>query len=434
MNRALTNRIPHPKPRIPIPRTLFAFFLAIVCVGCGRKGAPLPPLVRLPQPPSEVIADRHGGTVDLHFVVPATNIDGSRPANVKQIEIYAITGPATATEEQILKAGTKIATVAVKAPRDPNQAIEEDEPAADMDPPEGRGLDQGTTAHVVEKLGPDAEVPVDLTKVGKPKKTDVVAAPIADDTKRPLLSPAFRTPSRMYVGVPITTKGKRGPMSGRALVAMVDPPPTVATPTVEYNEKAITVSWPPIPGSAPPPVATTGLLPSRPIGPPVPTISYNVYEVSSATPPELTRLTKGSLLQTTFSDARMVWGERRCYAIRALKTIGNVELEGTESEPRCETLKDTFPPAAPTGLQAVPSDGAINLIWDANTEKDIKGYLVLRGIAPAESLEPITREPIQETSFKENVKPGVRFVFAVQAVDAAGNISPVSARVEETAR
>jgi hypothetical protein len=381
-----------------------------------------------------VTADRHGDTVDVRFIVPATNTDGSRPANVKEIEFYAITGPSTATDEQILKAGTKIATVAVKAPRDPNQAAEENEPAADADPPEGRGLDQGAAAVVVEKLEPGSEVPIDVTKVGKQKKTDVIVVPVVDDTNRPLLSPAFRAPSRMYVGVPITTKGKRGPMSGRALVAMVDPPQTVARPTVEYDEKTITVSWPPIPGSAPPPVATTGLLPSRPIGPPAPTISYHVYEVASGTSPELTRLTKGSLLQTTFSDPRIAWGERRCYAVRALKTIGNVELEGTESEPRCETLKDTFPPKAPTGLQAVPSDGAINLIWDANTEKDIKGYLVLRGIAPAESLEPITREPIQETSFKENVKPGVRFVFAVQAVDLAGNVSPVSARVEETAR
>jgi hypothetical protein len=320
----------------------------------------------------------------------------------------------------------------VKAPRDPNQAIEEDEPAADMDPPEGRGLDQGVTAHVVETLGPDAGTPADLTKISKPKKTP--AASIADDGNRPLLSPAFSTPSRLYAGVPISTKGKRGPMSGRALIAMVDPPPTVAPPTVAYDEKSITVSWTPLPGSAPPPEATAGILPSTPIGPPVPRISYNVYEVSAGTPPELTRLTKGSLIQTTFSDPRIVWGERRCYAVRALKTIGNVELEGTESEARCETLTDTFPPKAPTGLQAVPSEGAINLIWDANTEKDIKGYIVLRGIAPTESLEPVTREPIQETSFKDNVKPGVRFIFAVQAVDAAGNVSPASARVEETAR
>ena len=64
----------------------------------------------------------------------------------------------------------------------------------------------------------------------------------------------------------------------------------------------------------------------------------------------------------------------------------------------------------------------------------MRGYIILRGIAPAETLEPVTPEPIRETSFKDTVKPGVRFVFAVRAVDAAGNLSPPSARVEETAR
>jgi hypothetical protein len=111
-----------------------------------------------------------------------------------------------------------------------------------------------------------------------------------------------------------------------------------------------------------------------------------------------------------------------------------VAVEGRESEARCVTLTDTFAPAAPTGLQAVASDGAINLIWDANAEKDVRGYVVLRALAPSEALEPVTAEPIRETSFKDAVKPGARFVFAVRAVDAAGNMSLPSARVEETAR
>ena len=82
----------------------------------------------------------------------------------------------------------------------------------------------------------------------------------------------------------------------------------------------------------------------------------------------------------------------------------------------------------------MPSDGAINLIWDANTEKDLRGYIVLRGPASAESLEPVTKEPIQETSFPDKVQPGIRFAYAIRAVDTAGNMSAPSARVEETAR
>ena len=85
-------------------------------------------------------------------------------------------------------------------------------------------------------------------------------------------------------------------------------------------------------------------------------------------------------------------------------------------------------------MTAIPSDGAINLIWEPNTEKDLAGYLVLRGTAAAGTLEPITPAPIQETSFKDGVQPGVAYVYAVKAVDRAGNESPLSARVTETAR
>jgi hypothetical protein len=216
---------------------------------------------------------------------------------------------------------------------------------------------------------------------------------------------------------------------------MVDPPPTVSVPDVVYDEKAITVTWKPIGGTAPAAAERAApVLPSRPIGPPVPTIAYNLYEVSEETPPVLTKLTTTATAEPEYTDSRIAWGQRRCYAVRAVETIEDVSAEGRESEARCVTLTDTFPPAAPTGLQAVPSDGAINLIWDANPEKDVRGYIVMRALAPSGTLEPVTPEPIRETSFKDTVKPGVRFVFAVRAVDAAGNLSPMSARVEETAR
>ena len=37
----------------------------LLCVGCGKKGAPLPPLVKLPVPPADLAATRRGDTVDL---------------------------------------------------------------------------------------------------------------------------------------------------------------------------------------------------------------------------------------------------------------------------------------------------------------------------------------------------------------------------------
>ena len=60
-----------------------------------------------------------------------------------------------------------------------------------------------------------------------------------------------------------------------------------------------------------------------------------------------------------------------------------------------------FPPAAPKGLAAVATPAPCNLIWDANTETDLAGYIVLRGEAPGDTLQPLTPAPIRETIYKD---------------------------------
>ena len=51
-----------------------------------------------------------------------------------------------------------------------------------------------------------------------------------------------------------------------------------------------------------------------------------------------------------------------------------------------------------------------------------------------DELIPVTTALIHETAFQDPVPSGQRYVYAVQAVDRSGNLSPISARKEETAR
>ena len=123
--------------------------------------------------------------------------------------------------------------------------------------------------------------------------------------------------------------------------------------------------------------------------------------------------------------------------MRSVATVGTAPIESDPTDPICVIPRDTFPPAAPTNLATVPGNGAINLIWNANTEPDLAGYLVLRGDAPGDTLQPLTPQPIRETTYRDTtVKSGVTYVYVVVAVDKATppNRSAPSNRAQETAR
>ncbi len=101
----------------------------------------------------------------------------------------------------------------------------------------------------------------------------------------------------------------------------------------------------------------------------------------------------------------------------------------------CVTPVDAFAPEAPRSLAAVGSEGGISLIWDANSETDLAGYLVLRGQAPETPGQELTAAPIKETTFRDlTAAQGVRFAYVVVAVDKAGNRSRPSNQVEDAAR
>ncbi len=351
---------------------------ALVVIDCGKKGPPLPPLNRRPVAPLEATAIRRGGTVEVQFVVPKANTDGSTPADISRVDVYGFTGPAVSGDD-IVRRGERIGTVLVNPPPDPDEDPDAEKPPDPKAPPK-RGIDQGIVGRVSEEI----------------------AAVAATEPNEP----------RSYVTVGVSSSGRRGPASPPSTVPLGPAPPAPAPPTVSYTETAINVAWPPPPPS------------------PSATMAFQVYEPGP--PPR--RLSDRPVAEPPYTDKRIEWGAERCYTLRLVQTRDGLTMESEASEPACVTLTDTFPPAAPTGLTAVASAGAISLIWNASPESDVAGYLVLRAIAPAGTPEPITPAPVTETTFRDSVPAGGRVTYAVQAVDQAGNASPMSAPIEETAR
>jgi hypothetical protein len=389
----------------------------LIVVACGQKGPPLPPLVLTPAPPV-VTADRRGSTIEIGFTVPSANADGSRPANIVRVDIFAINGVATTlTDLELIKRGTRVASVPVKSPRNPNDTVEAGESPDVLEPPEGKGLDQGAAGNVAEAITVSMLSSNDAGG-GSPQGA------LADAV--PMLGPSEAVSVRTYIGVGIDKRGRLGRFSKRVTVPLALAPRRPSQPNITYTETKVVVRWSPPSGDEP---TTAGLLPSKPFGSSGAARAYNVYDSTTGA-----RLTSAPVKAREYEDSRIEWGATRCYAVRAVEVIGQSTLESDASEPRCEKLVDRFPPAAPQGLKAVSTDGAINLIWEANGESDLAGYYVLRARLPDTRLVRVTGALTQDATFLDNVQPGVRFTYAVVAVDKAGNLSAPSNRVEEMAR
>ncbi|MGE3955873.1 MAG: fibronectin type III domain-containing protein [Vicinamibacterales bacterium] len=357
----------------PLVRAALPLVLAtaVLALACGKKGPPLPPLVLLPNPPEGFAAVRQGDEVALSFTVPGANTDRSTPADLARIEVYAWTTPGPVGAEEVVRQGERIGTLAV------NKAPDPDEPEPETPAPKGPGLDQNEAARVTDTI-----------------------------------DPAVPGTYRSYVAVGFNSRGRRGALTPRVAVPLVDPPAAPGAPRVTYDEKAITVAWAPV-------TAAEGTA-----------VAYAVYR--PGTPP--VALTEAPVAEPSFADAAIAWGEERCYEVRSVLTVESVRIESAASAPQCVTPRDTFAPAPPQGLVGVGSENSVSLIWTANDEADIAGYIVLRAMAPATELVPATPAPIPDTNYRDPAPTGARVTYAVVAVDKAGNRSAPSTSITETAR
>jgi hypothetical protein len=376
-------------------------------------------------------AKRLGQSVVLQFTIPAANTDSSRPAEIDRVEVYAHTGPLP-TPADFLKYGTLIGNLAVKSPTGAGATAGEELP----------GLAQGAVASVSETITP-AQLEPGKMPITRAAVTAAVAPLLTSDLETEGTVNAPLPVMRYYVAVGTSRRNRRGAFSIPLAVPLIDP---FAAPTAlqaELAEDAVTLNWEPAPRLddmfAPSPAynlyqVQDPVIALNPEGPPVagaPAVN------STPLPPIAPAVNLLPVPAATFKDPHVEFGARRCYVVRAVRVAGAISVESAASQPVCLTLTDAFPPAAPKSLVSVANEGAISLIWEPNTEKDLGGYVVLRGEAPGETLTPLTPMPIHETTYRDTtVKPGMTYIYAVAAVDNAPmpNRSAYSNQVTEVAR
>ena len=434
---------------------MLALVLALaVPAACGKKGPPLAPLVRVPAAVDALEATRVGNDVYVTLTIPTSNIDGFTPADLARIEIYGYTGRSAPPRGRFVEFGTHVASVPVAPPPNPGTA----DGAAPEEPRQDLPV-QGGTITVRDTLTPEELVAGPVPAV-EPR---VPGTGVASATASPAALPDAPL-RRYYTAYPFSPRGRPAPPGATAelpLLPVPDPPPHVE---VSYTARELALRWDPSGGllgfllertlpvePLPPDLEDERLVEGAAAPPATGPLAYNVYRDDSVNPfappgtaePPAWREQPPAPLNPAPVAARefalpVAFGEPRCYTVRAVRGTGASARVGEPSPPACVMPVDTFAPAPPRALATVASEGAISLIWEPNGELDLGGYLVLRGEAAGDTLQPLTPQPVTDAAYRDTaVTPGVRYVYAVVAIDTRfplPNVSAESDRVEETAR
>ncbi|MFP5372120.1 MAG: fibronectin type III domain-containing protein, partial [Actinomycetes bacterium] len=131
-----------------------------------------------------------------------------------------------------------------------------------------------------------------------------------------------------------------------------------------------------------------------------------------------------TVIGTSYTDVGRTNGVTYTYTLVAVDGSGN---RSAQSAPASATPVDG-PPAAPTGVTAIPGDRRATLSWTAPPDPDVVGYRVRAedGSTVATATAPTTSAPVA------GLTNGVQYRFTVVAVDAGGNVSVASGSVSVT--
>lgn len=208
-------------------------------------------------------------------------------------------------------------------------------------------------------------------------------------------------------------KGESAGLSNQAFVAPVLMPGPPAGLRAEVAQDWIRLSWDAaqrnMDGSAPAHLA-----------------GYNVYRSEDPAKFPPAPLNAEPLEAPSFDDRAFEFGRTYHYAVSVVGSRSNPYAESRPSTLLAVQPRDTFPPDAPGGLQAVQAGDAVLLLWIAPPQRDIAGYRVSRKEEGAEAA-PLSSGLVAEFSFRDgSVRQGRKYQYQVAAVDKAGNTGPAA--------
>jgi fibronectin type 3 domain-containing protein len=201
----------------------------------------------------------------------------------------------------------------------------------------------------------------------------------------------------------------------------------VSSPTLTVNVMTRDVTSPTAPASPAAVVISTKRinLSWSPATDDVGVARYLVFQGASAT--ALSQIAKVLNPNTSFVSYSLTPATRYYYGVEAVDTSGNVSPMSTIVSGTTLTL-----PTAPTNLAGAPaSTKQIDLTWSPGPRgMPIKYYQVLRGTSRSSLSQVGATAQASYTDY--GLSPSTKYYYAVQEVDTAGNVSPMSGKVAVT--
>jgi hypothetical protein len=350
---------------------------AVALLGCGVPGVPKPPSLELPQPVTDLRAVRKADSVYLVWTVPTETTDRLPARHLGSTRICR------SLDAAMSECADPVGEVAVPPPLGPHsQQTKSVKLPAKM---QGNYMDNLPQRFLVEN--PEAEI--------------------------------------VYAISVLNGNGRSAGISNTVQVPAVAALPPPSDFRAEVTAEGVVLSWNGVPHAA----EVAGLR-----------HSYRVYRRVEGGNTETVagELPLDASSATQVVDHSFEWEKTYSYRATVVTLIHKegkpeIQFEGDDTPAVRVFAHDVFPPAVPSGLQAVFSGTGqqpfIDLIWAPDTEADLAGYSVFRHEAGAEPVK-INSALVKTPAFRDvNVASGKNYFYSVSAIDVRGN---ESARSEET--
>ena len=126
---------------------------------------------------------------------------------------------------------------------------------------------------------------------------------------------------------------------------------------------------------------------------------------------------------TTYQDTGLQPATTYTYRVQALDAAGNVSAQSTAASATTQATPDTIAPTTPSSVTAsATSASKITVSWSASTDNvAVTGYRIYRDGARLTTVGNVT------TAQDTGLTPSTTYTYTVDAIDAAGNASAMSA-------